>query len=303
MATYFPTSNNQRDTAAMLYLREPLPNSYSETPNLSANMMMMYMNYPPSSTPYTDTLSSANFHQQNNSIDTPPLEHSNSSASQQRFLSNLEETQIRDQDFNAWRDNNRNDMLLMQPMGEPGPTSILENSQNLQGQGLSLSLSPQIPSGIEIPSLQYRNPNSGFSSLLSPNSSASGKAGDGSIGDNENSQNKQPRNEECMKFDASQFGLSSFSRTIPGSKYLKAAQQLLNEVVNVHKATKQHEPKKELRKDSKETENSVPSNLQEPTSNSTAGLSAAEKQDLQNKMTKLLAMLDEVIPILELYVC
>lgn len=291
MATYFPTSNNQRDATQMLYLREPLPSSYSETQPLAANNMMMYMNYSSSSASYSDSLAG------NTSVDIPPVGPPDSNVSQQEFLSNLGGSRIPDQDFSSWRDS-RSEMLMMNPV--------------LQG-GLSLSLSPQIPSGIQIPSVQYRNPNLGFSSFLGNNST------NGSFRDDENSQSKGSRgaeyvlpgfpNSDSMKADGSNYAMSSVGRAVPSSKYLKAAQELLDEVVNVRKALKQNEFRKELMKDSKETDagskngglggtGAGSSNPQELSNNSPSELSVAEKQDLQNKMTKLLSMLEEVRPML-----
>ncbi|KAK2966026.1 hypothetical protein RJ640_017104 [Escallonia rubra] len=310
MATYFPSSNAQRDATPMLYLRESLPSTYSETPVLPGNMMM-YMNYPASSGSFSDTLAVNSQQQQNSCIDIPSVGVSESNTSQQEFLSNLGGSRIAEHDFNAWRDG-RSGMLLMQPMG--GPSSILQNGQSLQGQGLSLSLSPQLPSGMQISSMQYRTPNTDFSSFLSPNPSVSGEGSgrNGSFVDDENSQTKQPRSDEymlpdfpgsnsdSMKAGMSPYGMPSVARKVPNSKYLKAAQQLLDEVVNVRNALKHNDPKKELMKDSVELDGGSKngtvesSNPQESTSNSPTELSTAEKQDLQNKMTKLLTMLDEV---------
>ncbi|CAH1425883.1 unnamed protein product [Lactuca virosa] len=74
---------------------------------------------------------------------------------------------------------------------------------------------------------------------------------------------------------------------ISDSKYLKPTQNLLDDVVNVKKAMKQH-CKHDYMSNSKEamgiSENKLDSNP----------VSAAEKQDLQNNMTKLSSMLNEV---------
>ncbi|CAI0437899.1 unnamed protein product [Linum tenue] len=77
--------------------------------------------------------------------------------------------------------------------------------------------------------------------------------------------------------------MTSIARTIPNSKYLKAAQQLLDEVVNVRKA---------LRHADKEGDSG--SKNDESLNNSASELSHSERQELQNKLTKLLSMLDEV---------
>lgn len=192
----------------------------------------------------------------------------------------------------------------MQPMGGSAPSGILNgDGQGLQGQGqgLSLTLGTQVPSGIQMASgLQYRNPNSGFS-FLSPHAS------DASFGEDENSLNKHSMNDEYMsnnfsqdstKVDPSLFGMSSVARTIPHSKYLKVTQLLLEEVVNVRKALKRPESEKKQNLDELRMKNgteSSPSNPQDSSSgNSSFELSPAEKQDLQNKLTKLLSILDEV---------
>lgn len=304
MATYYSSSNNQRDTASMLYLRESLPSSYPET-SVLPNNMMMYMN----SGSYSDELN-GNSEQQNNCIQMPPVGASDSSPQQQDILSNFGGSRIGQHDFIEWRDG-RNELVV--PHGISGASSILHGGPNLQGQGLSLSLGTQIPSGIQMPSISYRNPNMGFASFLSPNPSISGEGGcrNGSSRD-EQSRNVEyltpsfaGGNQDLNKGELSPYGMSSIARTIPNSKYLKAAQQLLDEVVNVRKALKQNDNEK-LMKDSKEGEDGsknestlpsgsvVSSNPQESAITSPCELSHAEKQDLQNKLTKLLSMLDEV---------
>ncbi|XP_030942835.1 BEL1-like homeodomain protein 6 [Quercus lobata] len=306
MATFYTSSNNQRDSAPMLYLREHLPSSYAEAPVIPGNMMM-YMN----SGPYSDALA-GNSQQQNNCMEIPSLGASNSTPQQQEIMSNLGGSHIAEHDFNAWREA-RNEMLVTHPMG--GAASILHSGQNLQGQGLSLSLGTQMPSGIQMSSIPYRNPNPGFASFLSPNSSISGDSADR----NGSSRDEQLRNAEYLppgfpggnqdlnKGDSSPYGMPSIVRNVPNSKYLKVAQQLLDEVVNVRKALKQADMKNESthEKNSKESdggsknENALPpsgvsSNPQESAGNTPCELSHAEKQDLQNKLTKLLSMSDEV---------
>ncbi|XVE93690.1 hypothetical protein REPUB_Repub01dG0215900 [Reevesia pubescens] len=301
MATYYTGSNNQRDTAPMIYLRESMPGSYPEAPVLPGTTMM-YMN----SGSYSDAFA-GNSQQQNNCIEIQAVEASDSTSQQQEIFSNLGGSRIAEHDFGAWRDG-RNEILVMHPMG--GTASILQSGQNLQGQGLSLSLGTQIPSGIQMPSIPYRNPNSSFTSVLSPNPSLTGEGGSR----NSYSRDERSRNAEYMptgfsggnqdnKGDLSAYGMSSIARTVPNSKYLKAAQQLLDEVVNVRKALKQPDGEKNQSsqdnqmKSSKEDDGgskNVPSNQKESSSNSPTELSHAERQELQSKLTKLLSMLDEV---------
>ncbi|OVA06193.1 Homeobox domain [Macleaya cordata] len=109
----------------------------------------------------------------------------------------------------------------------------------------------------------------------------------------------------------SQFGITAPTSTTPSSKYLKAVQELLDEVVNVQKAMKQRELDKHKSFQrfglniSKETERGSKNNgalppttgtsdPQESSTNPVSELSPAERQDLQNKMSKLLSMVDEV---------
>ncbi|PON77402.1 Homeodomain transcription factor [Trema orientale] len=304
MATYYSSSNNQRDTAPMLYSREHLTSSYPEASVLPSNMMM-YMN----SGSYSDALA-ANSQQQSNCMEMPPMGPSDSAPQPQDILSNLGGSRMGEHDFSEWREG-KNDLVVTHSMG--GAPSILHGGQNLQGQGLSLSLGTQIPSGMHMPSISFRNPNMGFASFLSPNPSVSGEGG----GRNGSSRDEQPRNVEYLapgfpggvnqdssKGELSPYGLSSIARTVPSSKYLKAAQQLLDEVVNVRKALKRNDSEKaqgaqeQGMKSPKEgddgSKNESTPGGGESASNSQPELSHAEKQDLQNKLTKLLSMLDEV---------
>ncbi|KAK1352223.1 BEL1-like homeodomain protein 7 [Heracleum sosnowskyi] len=306
MAAYYPASSNERDHVPVNYSRELTPGSYLGAPVLPGTMM--YMSYSSSSGPYPDTLV-GNSQQENTDIGMPPVGVSDSTVLHHEFLSNLGGSRIGNHNFTAWRDG-RNEVMPMQPV--EGDTSNLHGGQNVQGQGLSLSLSPQIPSGIQISSLQYKNHNSVASSFLSPNTSASGE--NLTFRDDETSQSKQSRNTEymqpdfrgsgsdIMKGDVSPYMMSNIARNIPNSKYLKAAQQLLDEVVNMCQALKKPDSKKDSERVPKEVDEvakngaSVPSassNAQDSTSNPSE-LSSSEKQEQQNKMTKLLSMLDEV---------
>ncbi|XP_010516766.1 PREDICTED: BEL1-like homeodomain protein 7 [Camelina sativa] len=74
------------------------------------------------------------------------------------------------------------------------------------------------------------------------------------------------------------------TRTIHNSKYLKAAQQLLDEAVNVKKALKQFQPEGD--KIGEEKEKILQTNIAE--------IPQAERQELQSKLSKLLSILDEV---------
>ncbi|KAL4581306.1 hypothetical protein LXL04_017517 [Taraxacum kok-saghyz] len=258
MSTYIPSSENARDSAPMLYLREPLHDSYtSESPILAGNVMM-YMNYSSASTgEFSGTLAGVP-HQPNTSIDTPNIGvHDSNVVSHQEFLSSMGE---------SWRDGRNHEMMLMDQMSSRN----MQSQGQGQGQALSLSLGSHIPpTGIQFHSGDYRNPNVFFR----PESSSF-----------------HGNNLNTIKTDGSPYGIGNVSRGITDSKYLKSAQQLLDEIVNVGKALKQKS--KESTDNSKgiddESINIISPN-QEPNE-----LSVHEKQDLQNKTTKLISMLDEV---------
>ncbi|KAK6159503.1 hypothetical protein DH2020_006817 [Rehmannia glutinosa] len=266
MGTYFPMSNDQRDAATMLYLRDRLPTSHSETPVLQGNMIM-YTNYSSSSGLYSD-------------VNPVP---SDSSTSQQEVLLNFGGSRTLENHLNTWK-NDRNDMLMMHP----------------QSQGLSLSLGTNV---LQMSSIQYQNDNPDFSSVLGRNMSFENDdsyPNKQTRDDNEYMLSSNPGSNLDVANDVSTpFGVPGIGRAVPNSKYLKAAQDLLDEVVNVKKGIREQNGKKELLKDSNENEGESGNGGSDPCAakgvgNSSSELSVAEKQDLQNKMTKLLTMLDEV---------
>ncbi|KAL0012587.1 hypothetical protein SO802_007695 [Lithocarpus litseifolius] len=95
---------------------------------------------------------------------------------------------------------------------------------------------------------------------------------------------------------------SAFATTILNSRYLKASQQFLDEVVNVRKALKQRglykhqiqgtglDVSKEADGRSNTQSVQMSANPGESTTNSSCELSLAERQDIQNKKTTLLSM-------------
>jgi Associated with HOX len=150
-----------------------------------------------------------------------------------------------------------------------GTQMMLLNGSAIQSQGLSLSLGTQIP----VPVYQHRPSNS--------------------TQDFSNNRSTYPD-------PAVQSGI--LQNVNSNLKYLKAAQELLDEVVNVKEALKQRGKKNQsqgtaTRLGAKEMTNpgaKIENNGQDLASNSVTELSPSERQDLQNKVTKLLAMLDEV---------
>lgn len=283
MATYYPSSTNQRDAIPNLYMRDSGDALYPES---SVGGNMMYFNFA-SSGPFSEMLASGNESQQNCSA-LPVIS---------------QESSMSPHAYNTWRDS-RNEMLFMHTNSgsmdgdnELVRSSVILNGQtlslqqsnfaNVQGQGLSLSLGTQIP----MSSFKYQTSNSDISMLSSHQSS-----GNGEPCRDDNSRNK------LLHANASPYGLTNLTSNISNSKYLKAAQNLLDEVVNVQKALKQKTSKSQSfntstgckDNDGASKSDGCPSNPQESTVNSSSELSPSERQDLQNKVTKLLAMLDEV---------
>nr|XP_029119531.1 BEL1-like homeodomain protein 7 isoform X3 [Elaeis guineensis]XP_029119532.1 BEL1-like homeodomain protein 7 isoform X3 [Elaeis guineensis]XP_029119533.1 BEL1-like homeodomain protein 7 isoform X3 [Elaeis guineensis]XP_029119534.1 BEL1-like homeodomain protein 7 isoform X3 [Elaeis guineensis]XP_029119535.1 BEL1-like homeodomain protein 7 isoform X3 [Elaeis guineensis]XP_029119536.1 BEL1-like homeodomain protein 7 isoform X3 [Elaeis guineensis]XP_029119539.1 BEL1-like homeodomain protein 7 len=314
MATFYTSSTNQRDAMPNLCLRDPGHTPYPE-PSITGNML--YLNYP-SSSPYSDALT-GDAQSQQNSVELPvptAMISQGSSVEGAHMVS----SHLGKNAYNAWRDG-RIEMSFMQTIGGPisGSGNLVRNSvsnecqmglqtqlgtlngQNLslqqsnvstmQNQGLSLSLSTEIL----VPSFQYR-PTSSDISLFGPHQS---NLGNGGSCRDDDSGNKN------MHANLSPYGVSSHTSSVPNSKYLKAAQELLVEVVNVRKALKHKADNGQSVHSSagttgcKDTDGAsksegMPSNPQESTANSSSELSPSERQDLQNKVTKLLAMLDEV---------
>ncbi|GFZ10359.1 BEL1-like homeodomain 10 [Actinidia rufa] len=175
-------------------------------------------------------------------------------------------------------------------------------SAGARDEGLSLSLGTEIPAGVYVPSVHNQYADSSTSSLLSSH-----------LGAEDGSQSNEPaalNSPYCLvgsnemhscPYQYDQLGLF---RTIFNSQYLKATQQLLDEVVNVQKALKQFktDDKKSNSHEfgfhgSEEIDvkmNGTSSDPLESTTDCSSELSPSERQDLQNKLTKLLSMLDEV---------
>lgn len=267
MATFY-TDSNERVAAPMLYLREHLPSSYHEIPVLPGNMML-YMN----SASCSDTLS----------IDLAPQQQQQQQ--QQEVLSNFNGLRIEEQNFTAFRDFNSSGV---------SSSSILQN-------GLSLSLGMQIPGGFQMSSAPYQNTNMSPAPFMSLNPlipEEGGRSGNGG----------SLRNAEYVphRYPGSSPAFSTVARTILNSHYLKAAQQILDEVVNVRKALKQPGDAKDQSADENRNRGrrsgdaadggakNDDGNLSAIESSASKELSHSERQELQNKLTKLLSMLDEV---------
>eukprot|EP01018_Ginkgo_biloba_P012684 Gb_36166 [translate_table: standard] len=203
------------------------------------------------------------------------------------------------------------------------------------GQGLSLSLSPQQPSTVQLSSFQNQSTDSdlncpGISQATSEENinradrSTSKWAGslsafrassrDGLLGSGFSNSLHGPGATKQMHLDSSSTGAAGLPNSLTGSKYLKAAQQLLDEVVNVGKGIKPHSTKHQksqtwsgtmANKDNSATDaggkdgataaaSTWPSTSVQETNDRASELTPAERQELQIKKAKLVAMLEEV---------
>lgn len=143
---------------------------------------------------------------------------------------------------------------------------LMANASAAQSQqGLSLSLGTQ---GVPVSMYQHQYRPAGMAaSLLSPNQAAS-------------------RNAQSNIY-------------IQNSRYLKAARELLDEVVNVKDAIKRKADRNNPGKDSGECKDAAEKTEEkaggEHEGNSAPELTASERQDLQNKVSALMALVDQVI--------
>ncbi|OIT05030.1 PREDICTED: BEL1-like homeodomain protein 7 isoform X1 [Nicotiana attenuata] len=197
--------------------------------------------------------------------------------------------------------------VMMDPRSFPTKQFFVPNvEQSLQNQGLSLSLGTQVPPSLHVYSYQDDYTNSSLSSLV----------GTHVLHSEQGSENKESKVAEYLSFDLSRGtraannpqnsmslrDMNSGARSIYNSKYLKAAQDLLDEVVNVQEALKQSDRLRNFnllgqnRFEEADLKSSCSaSGISGDHNNSTKGeLSPADRHDLESKMTKLFSMLDEV---------
>lgn len=331
MATYFPSPSNQRDVLLTPYVGDQKFASYSEPPFHPGNIMM-YLNQASSAGSYSDILSGSSLSRHNH-------DESVGGRNEMMFIPPTGDTvsmQSIDGQLNAvTSDSLRNSVTGDSQVVPRTQLGILDGEQNFQCQGLSLSLGTRIPYAASLSSSASEYPNPGLSSFLSNRLPIPGKGAISCEGD-ESNQHKELRSAEClpsgfsggnhnttkteafcnphssvsakdMLSDRYLYESSGFSNNILNSMYLKTAQQLLDEVVNVRKAlkrpalNKQHDFQGIVLDGSKESNGR--SNTQSmrmssdpgvSTTNSSCELSPAEQQDLQDKKTKLLSILNEV---------
>ncbi|XP_024973095.1 BEL1-like homeodomain protein 7 [Cynara cardunculus var. scolymus] len=242
-------------------------------------------------------------------------------STQQQQIDSYQESPIPPIDMMYQNQNSTDSSFLELLSTNPQNPSRIENhhslddqERNLQYQELSLSLGMQITSSsMDLPSFQYN--------YLNPHLQDSGDHG---------SQSNKVENIDYLSFDlvggvsgvvkdrSTNHGQCSISgyqiptgvvARIYNSRYLKPSQELLEEVANLHEAIRQikmnkrnnlHKlgvdrfDEKNSRIDSQSVRSSINGEPLESITSSSGQLSASEKQDLQNKITKLVSLLDEV---------
>jgi len=205
---------------------------------------------------------------------------------------------------------------------------MVDGEQNMQCQGLSLSLGTRMPSTASVSPFQFQYHDTGLLPLMTDFSNLKGTM---SLKDDEaNNLREDFRSDGCMGSVSSggfheiikresfynphpsmslkevPWDQPGYSNSILNSQYLRAAQELLDEIVSVRKALKQPGMEKQennrdigldgsKNSDAKSTQTS--SGPGGSTANASSELSSAERQNLLDKKTKLLSMLDEVVSI------
>ncbi|KAL3505332.1 hypothetical protein ACH5RR_035173 [Cinchona calisaya] len=297
MSAYFSNLTGQQDVLQTPYLLNSKLTSYQSS-DVTENMM--FMNPPSTSSSHPELFSRTSF-QAHDCVEAQSVE------SREEML------------FIAPHSNN----VIVQPINEElnfAPNFSDSNAVVFDHQGLSLSLGNQVPSSVELPSYQNPYTISGLSSLLSSrvehpavrfSESSELKTSEYlsfDLGGRINNSSKvgaeyNPQSSlssKGMNSDSKLHEETVVSGAIYNSRYLKVAQELLDEVVNVHQALKQsdkcnnfHSSGNGVSEETKLKSDCQSGNLSKAVMSSNE-LSPSERNDLQNKMTKLLSMLDEV---------
>ncbi|XP_057975779.1 BEL1-like homeodomain protein 3 isoform X2 [Malania oleifera] len=338
MATCYPGSSNESDALPTPYIQSPKLAAYAEQRLLPGNVVL-HLSQAPSDGSYSETLvgSSLSHHK---CVENPTVGGGNEVVFIPRMGDSVCAQSISGQLNTAAGDPVGNSFMRDPQMIPRTQSGILDGEQNPQYQGLSLSLSSEIPSTVPGHALPYQYLTPGLSSMLNTHFPGLWVDGCGTISckDDESSQNSVWKNSECSPSDLPggnhnatklgdlnstqcsitsremnpypcQYEMPGSVSTILNSKYLKAAQQLLDEIVNVWEALKHPKFGKHknfhvsgLSEETGERSNSITmltsingisSEFNESVTNSSE-LSPGERQDLQNKKAKLLSMLDEV---------
>lgn len=328
MATYYPNSTAQLDVLQAPYVRDQKFASYSESPLIHGNMMMYLTS--------SEISPGSSMNPQNGVEGIPSMNGRN----EMMFIPPTGDSMCM-QPMNGTLNSETGDNVGnsvpgdLQLTSRGGQMNMIDGEQNLQG--LSLSLSTQMSTVVSSSPFQYQYSNPGLSSVLSPHLplSAENNVRQMSCKVDETSPSKDMRsNADYFPYEMQgegqnniRFGVLNNSQqyamnpkamncnsyqyeqqagmvsTLSKSKYLKAAQQLLDEVVDVRDALKRCDSGKEQQNPSKADDGSKEPNAASQVASegtesgaaagTTQELSPQERQDLQNKLDKLHSMLDE----------
>ncbi|KAF6158969.1 hypothetical protein GIB67_042050 [Kingdonia uniflora] len=281
MATYFQgTSEIQGDCLQTLYLMNPGYVGYSDT-QLPGNLV--YMN---SSANRLNPMNLSQSPQENQHLVGIPLhaaqsqDHNRSSVHAQHEISMVHSFAPPRVHYNLWQPVDPN--TAHHHMGAPMNNSQFGVQRSAQ-QGLSLTLSSHHSAYGQYRADITDTPTQSQAHVISPTSGDEIRVSNG----NSSSSASGVSN-----------GNSSMQSVLLGSKYLKAAQQVLDEVVNVGNGIKTELSKgsKEQRGTGKEsTVTAGEASIGEEMSvKRGVELTTAERQELQMKKAKLVSMLDEV---------
>lgn len=284
MAIYYPSGTDQRDGSATPFLQEQLnSNTYDELSIPSGNLMM-YMNQSVPSSSYMEFMSEHSL-SQHECVEMASVNIPNSTAV----------VAATGDPFNPSVDESCSKIPRMQ-------INILNaaGDLNLHNQGLSLSLSTEIQSGMAASS-QYQYSSTSLDSFthlpMSVEGTTSGNYLTEFPGDYGNMFKHQVLYSPQLSMGTrhSQYDPNTYNsyhtKTISDSKFLKAAQQLLDEVVSVQDALRKSDIHKT---DKKPTDKSSDSANLVQSDASSSDISPAARQELLNKKSKLMSMLEEV---------
>lgn len=308
MATYFHGSSEiQADGLQTLYLMNPNYIGYSDTQQPSA-ANMLFLNATPNSLNPTNL---PNTSLQNQHFVGIPLSNMGSAHSDDQNRSSLHaqpempslQGLVPRFHYNLWGSTDQNPtashpLIPTAVAASSGGAADVTSQLGLRRpvvsptqQGLSLSLSPHQPAyrsatgehDIQLqqqPPVQAISPTSGDDLRVSGGSSSTASAVSN--------------------------GISGMQSVLLGSKYLKAAQQLLDEVANVGRGIKAVSGEGTKEREKVNTVSAAPSTGEPPSGGESsakraAELSTAQRQELQMKKAKLVNMLDEVYVNINIY--
>lgn len=325
MATYYPSSSSQpRDFLATPYLPSQKLDSYCELPHLPDNMM--YLNQASTGESYPELMSGSSLSPQN--CDGVPKVRGRDGVVFIPLMGDPASAPPIGQQLNIAA-GVPDDSLIRDQQMFSRTEHVFDGERDLQYQGLSLTLGVKLPSSVQLPSIQYHFGNLDPSYIVTPSIRGSrqlgsqseeskiseflsfGLAGVKDIRTRVEEFNN-PHSPKEMQYVPHLYEESRFAYVISNSKYLKGAQQLLDEVVNVYESLKQpkadnHRNSQKLGLDDCEgsylninsdtvlpSMNGLSSDCHESATNSTGEFSNAERLDLHSKLMKLFSLLKEV---------